>query len=191
MQTPRQCWIRIRENHAASTSSSTRAASARRLDVDCVRDPRRPANGISRSRRCSPVSADRSTARSTDSLSRAPRVATLRDAQTNAAGSELRSAAAWHQSASLNKSGLGRRPSLKPPSRATRRRPRERTRATGRLLEHPAEFAHRLHPIRSIEPEPVEDRSQVVRDRPALVLTDLPAGPIEQAYFWVSIGRNP
>ena len=118
--------------------------------------------------------------RSTDSLSRTPRVVTLRDAQTNAAGSELRSAAAWHQSASLNKSGLGRRPSLKPPSRATRRPPRERTRATGRLLEHPAEFAHRLHPIRSLEPEPVEDRSQVVRDCTALVFTDLPAGPIEQ-----------
>ena len=86
--------------------------------------------------------------------------------RSNSAASELRSAAAWHQSASLNKSGLGRRPSLKPPSRAARRPPRERTRATGRLLEHPAEFAHRLHPIRSIEPEPVEDRSQVVRDCP-------------------------
>ena len=101
---------------------------------------------------------------------------------SNAAGSEVRSAAARHQSASLDKSGLGRRPSLKPPSRATRRRPRERTRATGRLLEHPAEFAHRLHPIRSIEPEPVEDRSRVVRDCPALVLTDLPAGPVVAHY---------
>ena len=80
---------------------------------------------------------------------------------SNAAGSELRAAAARHQSASLDKSGLGRRPSLKPPSRATRRRPRQRTRATGSLLEHPAEFAHCLHPIRSIEPEPVEDRSQL------------------------------
>ena len=155
-----------------------------------MRDPRRPANGISRSRRCSPVSPDRSTARSTDSLSSVPRVVTLRDAQTNAAGSEVRAAAARHQSASLDKSGLGRRPSLKPPSRATRRRPRERTRATGRLLEHPAEFAHRLHPIRSIEPEPVEDRSQVVRDCPALVLTDLPAGPIEQHDVLLGVDRQ-
>ena len=187
-----------------------------------MRDPRSPAIGISRSRRCSPVSADRSTARSTDSLSRVPRgiadtqtllapcsgeprrehsviysrsqraasgcrlrarptkardrnlafstllacfggsqygaihrLAVTRPARgdasrrSNAAGSEVRAAAARHQSASLHKSGLGRRPSLKPPSRATRRRPRERTRATGRLLEHPAEFAHRLHPIRS------------------------------------------
>ena len=89
-----------------------------------MRDPRRPANGTSRSRHCWPVSTDRSTARSTDSLSRVPRLVTLPDAQTNAAASELRSAAARHQSASLNKSGLGRRPSLKPPSRATRRRPR-------------------------------------------------------------------
>jgi hypothetical protein len=87
LQSPRQCRIRVRKNHAVSTRSSTRAASARHLDVDCVRDPRRPAIGISRSRRCSPVSADRSTARSTDSLSRAPRVVTLRDAQTNAAAS--------------------------------------------------------------------------------------------------------
>ncbi len=44
--------------------------------------------------------------------------------RSNSAGSEKsRSAATWHQSASLNKSGLGRRPSLKPPSRATRRPP--------------------------------------------------------------------
>ena len=141
------------------------------MSIECATHEGPRTESVRRSRHCSPVSADRSTARSTDSLSRAPRVVTLRDAQTNAAASELRSAAARHQSASLNKSGLGRRPSLKPPSRATRRRPRERTRATGRLLEHPAEFAHRLHPIRSIEPEPVEDRSQVVRDCPAFAQT--------------------
>ena len=49
--------------------------------------------------------------------------------RSNSAGSEVRSAAAWHQSASLNKSGLGRRPSLKttvasnaaPPARANSR----------------------------------------------------------------------
>jgi hypothetical protein len=110
--------------------------------------------------------------------------------RSNAAGSEVRSAAARHQSASLDKSGLGRRPCLKPPSRATRRSPRKRTRATGRLLEHPAEFAHRLHPIRWIDPKPVEDRSQVVRDCPALVLTDLPAGPIKQHDVPLGVDRQ-
>jgi hypothetical protein len=34
LQTPRPCWLRVRENHAVSTASSTRAASARHLDVD-------------------------------------------------------------------------------------------------------------------------------------------------------------
>ena len=34
LQTPGQCWLRVRENHAVSTASSTRAASARHLDVD-------------------------------------------------------------------------------------------------------------------------------------------------------------
>ena len=113
--------------------------------------------------------------------------------RSNAAASEVRSAAAWHQSASLDKSGLGRRPSLKPPSRATRRGPRERTRATGRLLEHPAEFAHRLHPIRSI------DRARAGRgSEPAGIAPHLfsrISRPVQSSssmtYFWVSIGRNP
>jgi hypothetical protein len=36
----------------------------------------------------------------------------------------------------------------------------ERAPATGRLLEHPAEVAHRLHPIRSIEPRSIEHQSE-------------------------------
>jgi hypothetical protein len=111
--------------------------------------------------------------------------------RSNAAGSEVRAAAARLQSASLYKSDLGRRPSLKPPSRATRRRPRERTQATGRLLEHPAEFAHRLHPIRSIEPEPVEDRSQLGLARHLFSRISRLVQSSSMTYFWVSIGRNP
>jgi hypothetical protein len=34
LQTPRQCRVRVWENHAVSTGSSTRAASARHLDVN-------------------------------------------------------------------------------------------------------------------------------------------------------------
>ena len=155
-----------------------------------MRDPRRPANGISQafSALLACFGGSQYGAIHRLAVTRPARGDASR--RSNAAGSEVRAAAARHQSASLHKSGLGRRPSLKPPSRATRRRPRKRTRATGRLLEHPAEFAHRLHPIRSIEPQPVEDRSQVVRDCPALVLTDLPAGPIEQHDVLLGVDRQ-
>jgi hypothetical protein len=137
-----------------------------------VRDLRRSANGISQafSALIAGFGGSQYGAIHTLAVTRPARGDASR--RSNAAGSEVRAAAARHQSASLDKSGLGRRPSLKPTSRATRRRPRKRTRATGRLLEHPAEFAHRRHPIRSIEPEPVENPSLPVAIIPPRVRVD-------------------
>ena len=64
---------------------------------------------------------------------------------------------------SLGKSGLsGRLPRNQGRETPLPRGPRERTRATGGLLEHASEFAHRLHPNRSIEPQPVQQGSQMV-----------------------------
>jgi hypothetical protein len=65
-----------------------------------VRDPRRPANGISQAfSALLALPADRRTARSTHSLACVARAVTLRDALTQPALTELRSAAARHQSA--------------------------------------------------------------------------------------------
>ena len=44
----------------------------------------------------------------------------------------------------------------------------ERTRSPGRLLEQPTESAHRIHPVRLIEPQPLHERGQMLRNRPAL-----------------------
>ncbi len=136
-----------------------------------MRDPRRPANGISQAFSAMLAGSGGSEYGAIHTLAGTRPAHGDASRRLNAAVPELRSAAARHQSACLHKSGLSGRLSLKPTSRATRRGPRERTRATGCLLEHAAAFAHRLHPIRLIEPQPVEDRSQVVRNCPALVLT--------------------
>jgi hypothetical protein len=59
--------------------------------------------------------------------------------------------------AHLQKCHLRRRFALKPASRRARRGLHQRTRSTSRLLEHPAEIANRLHPVRSIHTQPVQN----------------------------------
>ncbi len=49
-----------------------------------------------------------------------------------------------------------------------------------RLLEQSAEAAHSIHLVRSIEPQPLRDRGQVIRNRPLLVRAELPPRPIHQ-----------
>ena len=43
-------------------------------------------------------------------------------------------------------------------------------------MEPPAEAGHRLHPTIGRDPEPIEDRAQDRRDRPARPGPELPAG---------------
>jgi hypothetical protein len=163
-----------------------------------VRDPRRPANGISQAFSALLACFGGSQYGAIHSLAGTRPARGDSSRRLHAASPELRSAAAQRQSARLDKSGLSGRLSLKSTSRATRRRPRERTRATGCLLEHAAEFAHRLHPIRSIEPQPVEDRSQAIRDcqtsggrilRPSCDVSGVPARRRERTRVLYLAGR--
>ncbi len=87
---------------------------------------------------------------------------------------------ARHRATGLQKGRPGRRPALKPAPRAVRRSIDERTRSPGRLLEQPTESAHRFHPVRLIEPQPLHDRGQVLRNRPALVRSEFPPRPVQQ-----------
>ena len=126
---------------------------ARRIPVAIVfATEKASAKGLGRRPpRCSPVWAERTTrnpgphCRQTRSRLCIERLARR--------GSSVRSAAIPHQSACSDKSGLGGGLPLNPPRRATRGRPRSKLARPG-LLEHAAEYAHRLHPIRSIQPQP-------------------------------------
>ncbi len=64
--------------------------------------------------------------------------------------------------------------------RERRRRIEERARSPRRLLEQSAEAAHSFHPVRSIEPQPVHDWGQVIRNRPAIVRAKFPSRTIRQ-----------
>jgi hypothetical protein len=64
---------------------------------------------------------------------------------------------ARHRAAGLQNGRSGRRPALKPAPRAAPRGIDERTRSPGRLLEQPTESAHRFHPVRLIEPQPLHE----------------------------------
>ncbi len=73
---------------------------------------------------------------------------------------------ARERAAYLPKRDLRGRLPLKPAPRTTWCSAHKRTRSTCRLLEHATEVAHRVHPIRSIHTQPVQDGSQVFRDCP-------------------------
>jgi hypothetical protein len=79
---------------------------------------------------------------------------------------------------------------LEPPSRAPRRCPRERTRSTGRLLERAAEVAHRVHRVGSIEPQPVQQQSELVGNGLSFVRASITAGPIEQREVLSGLDRQ-
>jgi hypothetical protein len=68
--------------------------------------------------------------------------------------------AARRRAARSEKGKLSGGLALKPAPRGTWCSPRQRGRSTRRLLEHATEVAHRVHPPRSINTQPVEDGSQ-------------------------------
>ena len=66
----------------------------------------------------------------------------------------------------------------------------ERARSPRRLLEQSTEAAHGFHPVRSIEPQPLHDRRQVVRNRPAFVRAELAPRPIQQHDIVLDLDRQ-
>ncbi len=55
----------------------------------------------------------------------------------------------------------------------------ERAQSPRRLLEQSTEAAHSFHPVQSIDPQPVHDWGEVIRNRPALVRAKFPPRPIQ------------
>src|SRR5262249_38959363 len=66
----------------------------------------------------------------------------------------------------------------------------QRVRSARRLLEKSTEAARRFHPIRSIEPQPLRDRSQMIWNRPALVRAEFPPRAIEQREIMIDVDRE-
>jgi hypothetical protein len=52
--------------------------------------------------------------------------------------------------------------------------------------------AHGFHPVRSIEPQPLHNRGQLIRNRSALVRAEFPTRPIQQHDIVLDInGQKP
>jgi hypothetical protein len=66
----------------------------------------------------------------------------------------------------------------------------ERARSPCRLLEQSTEAAHGFHPVRSIDPQPVHDWGQVIRNRPALVRAKFSPRPIQQHDIVLDLDRQ-
>ena len=90
----------------------------------------------------------------------------------------------------LQKGHSGRLLALEPAPRAAYRGIDKQARSPRRLLEQPAEAAHRFHPVRLIEAQPLHDWGQVLWNRPALVRAELPARPIEQHEKMIDVDRQ-
>jgi hypothetical protein len=79
--------------------------------------------------------------------------------QTQSNSGPAAATGASKRAAYLQKRDVRGRLALKPAPRATRCGVHKRTRSTCRLLEHATEVAHRVHPIRSIHAQPVQNES--------------------------------
>ncbi len=76
------------------------------------------------------------------------------------------------------KGGSSRRIALEPAARTAFRGIEERARSPCRLLEQSTEAAHSFHLVQSIDPQPVHDWGEVIRNRLALDRAKFPPCPI-------------
>src|ERR1700722_15765742 len=74
----------------------------------------------------------------------------------------------------LQKGHSGRLLALEPAPRTACRGIDKHARSPRRLFEQPTEAAHRFHPVRLIEAQPLHDWGQVLWNRPALVRAGIP-----------------
>src|SRR5258706_15741397 len=87
----------------------------------------------------------------------------------------------------LQEGHSGRLLALEPAPRAACGGIDKHARSPRRLFEQPTEAAHRCHPVRLIEAQPLHDWGQVLWNRPALVRAEFPPRPIEQHEIMIDL----